>query len=146
VSTGTFNMEAAGTRDDAREYAVAGTGWVMFAVVMLGFAGTFNVIDGALALANSKVYTVNATYVFSDLRTWGWIVMLLGVAQLIAALAMFSGSQLARWFGILAAAASALGQLMFVHAYPFWSLAVFSVDILIVYALAVHAGPKLRQS
>jgi hypothetical protein len=143
VSTGAYKLEA-GARDDASYDSVEGTGWLAFAAIMLGFAGTFNFIDGILAIANSKVYTVNATYVFSDLRTWGWIVMLLGIAEVCAAVAIFSGSQFARWFGILAASVNGLGQLMFVHAYPFWSLAIFSVDILIVYALAVHGGSKAR--
>ena len=71
--------------------------------VMLGLAGTWNVIDGILALANSKVYGVNRTYVFSDLRTWGWIVLLLGCLQLLAAFLIFAGSEFARWFGIGAA-------------------------------------------
>src|SRR3978361_1571268 len=130
-------MEA-GVRDDASYDSVEGTGWLTFAAIMLAFVGTFNFIDGILAIANSKVYTVNATYVFSDLRTWGWIVMLLGVAEVLAAVAIFAGRRFARWFGLLAATVNALGQLMFVHAYPFWALAAFSVDIVIVYALAVH--------
>jgi hypothetical protein len=145
VSTGAYDLDA-GARDEAGYESVAGTGWLAFAAIMLGFAGTFNSIDGILALVNSKVYTANATYVFSDLRTWGWIVLFLGIAEIGASLAIFSGSQFARWFGILAAGANAIGQLMFIQAYPFWSLAIFSVDILIIYALAVYGGSKLRQN
>ena len=66
-------------------YDVAGGGWITFAALMLGLAGTFNVIDGIVALSKSSFFTTNATYVFSDLRTWGWIVLILGVLQLVAA-------------------------------------------------------------
>ena len=41
-------------------------------------------------------------------------------------------------------AVNAIGQLAFVPAYPVWGLAMFAVDILIIYALAVHAGGRLR--
>jgi hypothetical protein len=121
-----------------------GLGWVVFAGTMLGLAGTYNTIEGILAISRSKVYTPNAVYVISDLRGWGWIVLLLGILQIVASLAVFTGSNLARWFGIVAAGLNAVGQLLFVQAYPVWSLAIFAVDILVIYALAVYAGPRLK--
>jgi hypothetical protein len=124
----------------------AGVGWVMFAAVMLGLAGIWNFIDGILAIGSSRVYAGHETFVFSDLKTWGWIVMVLGLVQVIAALTLFSGSGFARWFGIIAAGVNAIGQLMFVPAYPVWSLAIFAVDILIIYALAVYGGARLREA
>jgi hypothetical protein len=124
---------------------VEGAGWVTFAAVLLGLAGAFNVFDGILALSKSRFYTAEATYVFSDLNTWGWIVLVLGVIQLLAAFSLMGGSELARWFGIFVASINAIGQLMFVPAYPFWALSLFAVDILIIYALAVYGGRRLRQ-
>jgi hypothetical protein len=121
-----------------------GTGWVGFAAVMLGLAGAWNFIDGILAVSSSHIYTDNAHYVFSDLNTWGWIVMILGILQAVAAFALLNGSEWARWFGIIVAGVNAIGQLAFADAYPFWALAMFAVDILIIYALTVYAGSRLR--
>lgn len=117
-----------------------GAGWIAFAAVILGFAGTFNVIDGIVALSKSKFYVAGAVFVFSDLRTWGWIVLLLGIVQIGVAFALFAGSQFARWFGIIAASINAIAQLMFIQAYPWWALAIFTLDILVIYALAVYGG------
>ena len=64
---------------------------------------------------------------------------------LFAAFAVFSGSQFARWFGITAAGLNALGQLLFIQAYPLWSMAMFAADIIIIYALVTYAGPKLKR-
>src|SRR5204862_6250367 len=100
--------------------------------------------DGIAAISSAHVYVANADYVFSDLNTWGWIVLVLGVIQCLAAVAIFSGSEFARWFGIASASVNAIGQLAFVPAYPVWGLARFAVDILIVYALAGYAGGRLR--
>src|SRR3954452_2736154 len=123
-------------KPSSSEYGdVRGVGWLTFAAVMLGLAGTWNVFDGILALANSKVYGVNKTYVFSDLRTWGWIVLLLGCLQLLAAFMIFAGSEFARWFGIGAAGLNAIGQLGFMPVYPFWALTMFAADVLIIYGL-----------
>jgi hypothetical protein len=132
------------SRVDTGEYDVAGGGWITFAAVMLGLAGTFNVIDGIVALSKSSFFTANATYVFSNLHTWGWIVLILGVLQLLAAFSLFGGSELARWFGIVVAGLNAIGQLMFIPAVPFWSLAMFSIDVLIIYGLVAYAGKRLR--
>jgi hypothetical protein len=121
-----------------------GLGWVMFSAIMLGFAGVWGIIEGILAISSSKVFVAGATFVFSGLNTWGWIVLLLGVLCVVAAFSLLTGSELARWFGIAVAGASALGQLLVVHANPWWSMAVFAVDILIIYGLAVYAGGRLR--
>ncbi len=116
------------------------SGWLAFSGIMLGLVGAWNVFDGILALAQSKVYVAGTTFVFSDLRTWGWIVLVAGVLQVLAAFAIFTGSQVARWFGIGAAGVNAIVQLMFVPAAPFWALSMFAVDLLIIYGLAVYGG------
>ena len=121
-----------------------GGGLLMFAVAMMALAGTWAVIEGIAAIADSRIYTDNAVFIFSDLKTWGWIVLLLGLLLLFAAFTVFNGSQFARWFGILAAGLNALGQLFFIQAYPLWSLAMFAADVIIIYALAVYAGARLR--
>lgn len=121
-----------------------GIGWVMFSAVMLGFVGVWGIIDGILAISSSKVYVADATFVFSDLNTWGWIVLALGVLCVIAAFSLMTGSEVARWFAIAVVGVNAFGQLLFVHANPWWAMAMFAVDILIIYGLAVYAGARLR--
>jgi len=121
-----------------------GLGWLTFAGVMLGLVGVWNFFDGILALANSKVYGVNRSYVFSDLRTWGWIMLFAGVLQMLAAFAIFAGSEWARWFGIAVAALNAIAQLSFVAVYPLWGLMMFAADVLVIYGLTVYGGKKMQ--
>jgi len=130
--------------DTYTETPPQGIGWVMFSAIMLGFVGVWGIIDGILAISSSKIFTASATYVFSDLRTWGWIVLILGVLSVTAAFSLFTGSEFARWFGIGVASLSAMGQLLFVQANPWWSMAIFTVDVLIIYGLAVYAGSRLK--
>ena len=143
MATRAYDMDGAG----ADEYDdVRGMGWIAFAGIMLGLAGTWNIIDGILGISRSKVYGVNHTYVWADLRTWGWIMLVLGCLQILAAFAIFAGSELARWFGMIAAGLNAIAQLGFISVYPFWALMMFTVDILVIYALAVYGGKKLREA
>jgi hypothetical protein len=129
-----------------KAYDVEGGGWITFAAIMLGLVGTFNVLEGILAIANSRVYTAHQTFVFSNLNTWGWIILVLGVFQLIAAFSLFGGSEIARWFGVSIAGVNAIGQLYYVPAYPIWSLMLFAVDILIIYGLVAYAGRQMRNA
>ena len=122
-----------------------GHGWMVFATAMLIFAGILGLIDGIVALSKSTFYVANAQFVFSDLRTWGWIVAIVGGLTLLAGLTVMSGSELARWFGMSVAGLQAIAQLMMIQAYPWWSIAVFAVDVLVIYALAVYGGSRLRR-
>jgi hypothetical protein len=121
-----------------------GAGWVRFSAIVLGFAGVWAVVEGLLAIFSSRIYVGDASFVFSDLRTWGWIVTILGALAMLAAFSLATGSELARWFGIAVAGLNGLGQLMFVHANPWWSMAVFAINILVIYGLAAYGGARLR--
>ena len=77
-----------------------GYGLILFASVLLLVIGFFNMIYGIAAIANSHVFVANAHYVFANLRTWGWITLIISVLQLIAAGGILAGNQLARWFAV----------------------------------------------
>jgi hypothetical protein len=64
-------------------YAEDGTGWMLFAAVMLSIIAALNFIDGVAAVSNSKFYVANAEFVFSDLKTWGWILIVIAVVQAV---------------------------------------------------------------
>jgi hypothetical protein len=134
-------------RDDAYEFDdEKGFGWLLFAATMLGLAGILSVFDGIMALSRSKFYTANSSYVFADLRTWGWITLIIGALLIVAAMGVFSGSGFARWFGIIAASLNAIGLFgsPTAKSYPFWSLIIFALDIMVIYALAVYGGKKME--
>jgi len=52
----------------------------------------------------------------------------------------FARNQFARWGGVTVLGLNSIAQLMFIPAYPFWSLAIFALSIIIVYKLA--EGPE----
>ena len=117
-----------------------GSGWITFAGVIIAIAAIMNIIDGIAAISKSSFFVANARYVVSDLNTWGWIVLGLGALQMLVAFGIWSGNQLARWTGIVVVSLNAIAQLLFIPAYPFWSLSIFTLDLLVLYALAVHGG------
>ena len=113
---------------------------VVFAAVLLGMLGLFNIIDGIAAIARSSIFIGNAKYVFGDLRTWGWVALILGVLQILASLGVLAGNQVARWTGVALIGLNSIGQMMFIPAYPFWSLMIIAVDVVALWGLCAYGS------
>ena len=113
---------------------------IVFAVALLVTVGFFNLIDGIAAIANSHVFIANAHYVVGDLRAWGWVVLILGALHVIAAVAVLAGSQAARWFAVVVIGLNAIGQMLFIPAYPFWSLLIIAVDVVALWGLCAYGS------
>jgi len=136
MTTGTEPARGAGRRHVEGQ----GYGLVLFASVLLIIVGFFNLIYGIAAIANSHVFTANAHYVFGSLRTWGWITLIIGALQLLASGGVLAGNQMARWFGVAVLGLSAIDQMFFIPAYPFWSLMIIAVDVVALYGLCAYGS------
>jgi hypothetical protein len=112
------------------------TGWWVFAGTLLLIAGVLNIIWGIAAIGDAKFFIANQKYIISSLHTWGWVTLILGVLELAAGFSLFSGGGFGRWVGMFAAALSAIAALLSIPAYPFWSLCIFALAIVILYELA----------
>jgi len=110
-----------------------GGGLVFFAWVLLLVVGFFNIIEGIAAIANSHVFVANAHYVFANLHTWGWITLIIGVLQLLAAGGIVTGNQLARWFAVVLVGLNAIDMMFSIPAYPFCALVIIAVDVVALY-------------
>lgn len=117
---------------------VRGLGRAVFAAVFLMIGGVLNVIWGIAAIGQSHFFVANTHYVFSDLKTWGWVTLILGVLELGASLSLFAGNAFGRWFGIIAASLVAIASLLEIAAYPLWSLAIFALSLWIIHGLIVY--------
>jgi hypothetical protein len=118
-------------RDESRV-----TGWWIFAGILLFIVGVLNIIWGLAAIGDSKFFIADQKYIISSLHTWGWVTLILGVVELVAGYSLFSGGGFGRWVGIVAAALTSISALLSIPAYPFWSLCIFALAIIILYQLA----------
>ncbi|HYI80597.1 MAG TPA: hypothetical protein VEW67_07040 [Thermoleophilaceae bacterium] len=119
---------------------IRGAGWLMFAGIMVLIVATLNIIYGIAAIDGSKFFIEDEKFILSDLNTWGWIILVIGVLQLFAGFSIWAGGEYGRWIGIITASVSAIGALLTIPGYPFWSLAIFAIDILIIYGLVAYGG------
>ena len=123
-----------------------GYGWVGFAGVLLLMLGGLNFIEGIAAIGNAHFFVANTHYIVGSLNAWGWIVMCIGVVQLLVGVGVFLKNQFARWTGVIALGLNAFAQLLMMPAYPLWSLSLFALNILAIYGLVAYGSRISRSS
>jgi hypothetical protein len=122
-----------------------GTGRVVFVATLLLIAGTLNILYGIGALDGANIFTGDRRYILSDLNTLGWVLILLGLIQLVGGFSLMAGNAFGRFIGILGATLGAIGALLSVGgAYPWWSLAIFFLCIYIIHGIFVYGDERAR--
>jgi len=123
----------------------AWAGWVVFAGVMLIMVGSFQIIEGLVALFDDGFYAVTSSGLIVDVdyNTWGWVHMIIGVLGVLAGLGLLAGNLAARIVGVGVAFLSALVNLAFISAYPVWSTIMIVIDVVVIFAIIVH-GRELK--
>jgi hypothetical protein len=118
----------------------AWAGWIFFAGVMMIILGSFEIIAALVALFNDQYYLVASSglVVSVDYSAWGWVHLVLGLVAVGAGIGVMMGQMWARVIGIILAGLSAITNLAFIAAYPLWSTLVIALDVIVIYALAVH--------
>ena len=122
-------------------------GWGWFAALLLLITGVFNALYGLLAIIDPEsAYFVpmeGSGLAIFDLPGWGWWMLITGIALILVAAALFRGATWARVVAIILVAVNAIEQLFLIPAQPWLALIVLALDMLMIYALAVH-GDELR--
>ena len=118
-----------------------GTGWIVFAGILMVLAGGNMAINGAWALhATTQVQkSFGDTLLFSssNLDTWGWIYLIVGALVFVAGITVFFRAAFGMWIGILAAVVQAFFAFFWIFS-PYWpgALVIIALDLLVIYALA----------
>ena len=121
--------------------------WVQFAAIMLMLTGSFHVIQGLTALLNKEVYQVGESglSVSVGYTTWGWAHLIMGGLAILVGVCLLAGQGWARFFGVVIAFFSAIGNVAFLHASPVWGAIAISIDVIVIWAIMVHGGELKKQ-
>jgi hypothetical protein len=115
--------------------------WRAFAAGILLLAGAVNGIGGVAAVSGSAFFADRGNFLIGDVESLGWILLVLGVAQLLAGAGVWARNFAAVWVGVLCTAVNLVGHLLFLPARPLWSLAIAALDVLVLHALITHVSP-----
>ena len=120
-----------------------GVGRAILAATLLLLAGTLNIIYGIGALDNANIFHNGQRYIFSDLNTMGWVLIVLGIIQFTGGVALYAGSAFGKIVGIVGASLGAIGALLSIGgAYPWWSLGLFFLCIYIVHGIFIYGDEE----
>jgi len=117
-----------------------GTGWIVFAGIVMILAGGNMFINGLWALhATTQIESVfGDTLLFSsnNLDTWGWIYLIVGAVVIVAGALVFFRSAFGVWVGVIAALVQAFFAFFWIFS-PYWpaALTIIALDLLVLYAL-----------
>lgn len=125
-------------------YEDAGSGWLIFAGTMLGFAGLMRIVDAiwAFGYKGSLPDGLKDGVLGSNLTTYAWVWLIVGAVLVIASIAVLARSQLARWIGFIAATIGGLSAITWMPYYPVWSLTYIGIAVFTFYALARYGGRR----
>ena len=115
-----------------------GTGRVVFAATLLVIVGTLNILYGIGALDGANIFVNDKRYIFSNLNTMGWVLIVLGIIQLSGGFSLIAGNTYGRVIGIIGGSLGAIAALFSIGgANPWWSLAIFALCVYIVHGILV---------
>ena len=115
-------------------------GWILFVGIVMIVTGLLSLIQGLVALFDDDFYAVapNGLPLNVDFTAWGWLLMAFGAMLILAGYFVMFGYTWARIVAIVVTAANAFVNLTFLAAYPIWSIVAIALDLIAIYALAVH--------
>lgn len=131
----------AGTAHGTRRSG-AGSGWLVFAAVLMIFGGIMAVFAGIAAIAEDEVFVTTRNYIFGfDLTSWGWIHLALGVVIALAGFALFGGATWARFVGVVLAGLAMLANFLWLPYAPFWAVVLITISGFVIWALCRAPSP-----
>jgi len=111
-------------------------GGVTFAATLALLVGTFQILQGLVAIFNDDFFIVTRNYTFDlDTSAWGWIHLLIGLLMLGIGFGLFRGALWAVIGGLAIAMLSALSNFFFIPYYPIWALLLIALDVWIIWSL-----------
>ena len=98
-------------------------------------------LSGAAAIAESDSVTAQVQEVLYsiDIKTWGWFWLIVGVAQLITPILLFSRSTIGGLIAIFGATVSASFTIFIIFVAPLWAITVLALDLGIIWIISANS-------
>jgi len=117
--------------------ARSATGWATFTALFLFIVGVLNVLWGIAALSNEQNFSERGL-VLSGLETWGWIVLVIGLFELLGAALVANRHPFGVVVALIVASFGLMAHFVAIGAYPVWSVTLMIMNALVLWAVTVH--------
>lgn len=136
-TSGRIEGKAIGMSQDTSVKQGVAAGTSMGAAIILVTIGILQVFQGIAAVAEDELFVVGIEYTYKfDFTTWGWIHIALGAVIALVGFALFTGATWSRVAAIVLASLSILANFMWLPYYPWWSVLIIALDVVVIWAVA----------
>ena len=121
-------------------------GGVVLAALTLLVLGAVQAYVAFVAFFSSSYLYVpsSALAVRLNYATWGWLQLTMGVLMVAAGYGLLAGQKWARVVAVVLACLSAIANMTFIAAYPWWAVTIIVLDVVVIYAVTVHGAEARR--
>lgn len=129
--------DSAARRGDLQAGSPWARGFSLFAAIIMMILGFLQFFQGLVAVVNGdEFYVTSPNFVFEfDVDAWGWTHLIVGAIVAAAGAFILTGSLLARGIGIFVASLSAILNFLWIPYYPWWGLALVTLNIFVIWGL-----------
>ena len=116
------------------------SGWaasgITFAATMAVLVGTFQIMQGLVAVLNDDFFLVTRNYTFDlDISAWGWIHLIIGAVMLVVGFGLFARAIWAVIGAIAVAMLSTVANFFFIPYYPIWALLLIALNVWVIWSV-----------
>jgi hypothetical protein len=116
-----------------------GSGWAVFAAVVLLVVGGLDLLYGLAAILNNDIVVVGGHgTAIADVTTWGWITLVFGAVLILTSIGLLAEMSAARWAAVVAITVGAILQFAWFPAAPLWTLLIIGLSVVVIYQLTVN--------
>ena len=121
------------------------SGWITFAGVTALVAGGYNSLSGIAALTDDATLVAQGKQVLYgiDLTAWGWVWLIVGLAQIVTGVLILQRKTWGFWLGVGFASISGTLTVIVAFVFPLWALAVLTIDFLVLFGLLTESDELL---
>lgn len=117
-----------------------GSGWVVFASVLLIVTGAVNVVEGLVALGQRSLVVLveDRLYLVDATTTWGLVLLVFGAVLVAVGVGLLALSEWARLPAIVIVGLHAVSQVFWIGAYPVWAVLMIALDTVLLFGLTAR--------
>jgi hypothetical protein len=121
------------------------SGWYTFGGVLFILVGGVNALQGLIALLKDDYFAITkGGLLFADFAAWGTFFLILGIIEILVGFAILNYRTWARVLGVIIIMFNTITQFAFIAAFPIWTLASITLNIIVIFALMKPLEPYER--
>ena len=116
---------------------LSAAGVLLFAASWMLAIGLLNLFYAISVIADSEIFITTAGWLVGDARPWGWLMLIVGLIQLVAAGGILAGRRWALWIAVLSVLWHIAAAIMFLSDSVWVGILLIGLDLSVLGALAI---------